>query len=49
MGKINLAVIGATGCVGGSVLDICARFPDVFSVKALAAGSNAKKLTELLL
>ena len=47
MGKINLAVIGATGCVGGSVLDICARFPDVFSVKALAAGSNAKKLTEL--
>lgn len=47
MDKINLAVIGATGCVGGSVLDICARFPEIFSVRALAAKSNARKLTEL--
>ena len=47
MKKINLAVIGATGCVGGAVLDICARFPEVFSVRALAARSSAKKLTEL--
>lgn len=47
MEKIRLAVIGATGSVGGSVLDICARFPQVFEVYALAAHSNGKKLAEL--
>ena len=45
--KIRLAVIGATGSVGNSVLDICARFPERFEVVSLAAGSNAAKLTEL--
>jgi 1-deoxy-D-xylulose-5-phosphate reductoisomerase len=40
-------VIGATGSVGSSVLDICARFPERFEVVSLAAGSNAAKLTEL--
>ena len=47
MKKIRLAVTGATGSVGGSVLDICARFPQLFEIRALAAKSNAKKLTEL--
>jgi len=43
----NLAVIGATGSVGTSVLDICARFPREFNVVALAANKDEKKLTEL--
>ena len=47
MKKIKMAVIGATGSVGASVLDICARFPEIFDVYALAAKSNAKKLAEL--
>ncbi|MCC8183347.1 1-deoxy-D-xylulose-5-phosphate reductoisomerase [Cloacibacillus porcorum] len=47
MKKIRLAVTGATGSVGGAVLDICARFPQLFEIRALAAKSNAKKLTEL--
>ncbi|MCF0247295.1 MAG: 1-deoxy-D-xylulose-5-phosphate reductoisomerase [Synergistes sp.] len=47
MKKIRLAVTGATGSVGGAVLDICSRFPHLFEVRALAARSNAKKLAEL--
>ncbi len=47
MKKIRLAVTGATGSVGGAVLDICARFPQLFEIRALAAKSNAKKLAEL--
>lgn len=42
MKKIRLAVTGATGSVGGAVLDICARFPQFFEIRALAAKSNAK-------
>jgi len=45
--KIRLAVIGATGSVGGAVLDICRRFPEHFDVVALAAQSNQGKLLEL--
>ena len=45
--KIRLAVIGATGSVGGAVLDVCSRFPEIFEVTALAARRSAKKLTEL--
>ena len=43
----RLAVIGATGIVGGSVLDICARFPERFGVVAMAAHSNSNKLLSL--
>jgi 1-deoxy-D-xylulose-5-phosphate reductoisomerase len=45
--KIRVAVIGATGSVGGAVLDICKRFPERFDVVALAAQSNKEKLLEL--
>lgn len=45
--KIRLAIIGATGSVGGAVLDICKRFPERFEVVALAAQSNQGKLLEL--
>ncbi|MBP8632033.1 MAG: 1-deoxy-D-xylulose-5-phosphate reductoisomerase [Synergistaceae bacterium] len=44
---MRVAVIGATGSVGGAVLDICRRFPERFEVVALAAKSNEAKLTEL--
>ena len=43
----RIVVIGATGSVGGSVLDICGRFPDSFEVVAMAARSNADSLLEL--
>lgn len=44
---IRIALIGATGSVGSSVLDVCSRFPDRFKVSALAAYSNEKKLIKL--
>jgi 1-deoxy-D-xylulose-5-phosphate reductoisomerase len=43
----RVAVIGATGIVGASVLDICARFPERFGVVAMAARSNSDKLLSL--
>ncbi|MDR0764609.1 MAG: 1-deoxy-D-xylulose-5-phosphate reductoisomerase [Synergistaceae bacterium] len=43
----RISVIGATGIVGGAVLDICARFPERFGVVAMAARSNARKLLSL--
>ncbi len=43
----NVVVIGATGSVGTSALDICRRFPDRFKVVALAAHSNADGLLAL--
>lgn len=43
----RIAVIGATGSVGTSVLDICRLFPEQFDVVALAAYSNQRKLLEL--
>ena len=46
-GPKRVAVIGATGSVGGSVLDICDRFPGRFRVMALAARSNSEKLLNL--
>ncbi|MDO4218606.1 MAG: 1-deoxy-D-xylulose-5-phosphate reductoisomerase [Synergistaceae bacterium] len=45
--KISLVVFGATGSVGTSVLDICEKFPDVFSVYALVAQKNEEKLVAL--
>ncbi|MDR1481674.1 MAG: 1-deoxy-D-xylulose-5-phosphate reductoisomerase [Synergistaceae bacterium] len=43
----RVVVIGATGSVGGSVLDICERFSDRFEVTAMAAKSNADSLLAL--
>ncbi len=43
----NIAVIGATGSVGGSVLDVCSMFPDIFRVWALAAKKNVDDLLAL--
>lgn len=45
--RIRLTITGATGSVGSSVLDICARFPEIFEIYGLTAQSNEKKLIEL--
>ena len=36
----RLAILGSTGSIGVATLDVVARFPDRFSVVALAAGRN---------
>ena len=43
----NLAILGATGSIGDSTLDVAARHPDRFAVTALAAHSNVEKLAAL--
>ena len=40
----KLCLLGATGSIGDSTLDVVARHPDRFEVTALAAHSNARKL-----
>lgn len=43
---IGVCVLGATGSVGESTLDVCARHPDRFRVVALGARNNHVKLLE---
>ncbi|MCC7326885.1 MAG: 1-deoxy-D-xylulose-5-phosphate reductoisomerase [Burkholderiales bacterium] len=43
----HLTLLGATGSIGDSTLDVVARHPDRFTVTALAAHSNAVKLGDL--
>ncbi|MDR2175871.1 MAG: 1-deoxy-D-xylulose-5-phosphate reductoisomerase [Synergistaceae bacterium] len=43
----RVALVGATGSVGSSVLDVCRRHPDRVRVAALAAGKDAEKLASL--
>ncbi len=42
----RIAVLGSTGSVGVTTLDVVARFPDRFQVVALAAGRNVRRLRE---
>ena len=42
----RLAILGSTGSIGVSTLDIVGRFPDKFRVVALAAGKNLTQLIE---
>lgn len=44
---MRLTVLGATGSVGKSTLDIVARLPDRFEIIALTAQSNARALAAL--
>ena len=37
----RLAIIGSTGSIGTQALGIVARYPELFTVRALTAGSNA--------
>lgn len=43
----NVAVLGATGSIGKSTLDVVSRHPKRFRVTALTAGSNVAKLAQL--
>jgi 1-deoxy-D-xylulose-5-phosphate reductoisomerase len=43
----QVAVLGATGSIGTSALDVIARHPDRLRASALVAGSNAAALVEL--
>jgi 1-deoxy-D-xylulose-5-phosphate reductoisomerase len=45
----NVAVLGATGSIGRSTLDVLARHPGEFRVLALAARSDAGRMAELCL
>ena len=40
----RLAVLGSTGSIGTSTLDVVARFPERFRVATLAAGRNVERL-----
>jgi 1-deoxy-D-xylulose-5-phosphate reductoisomerase len=40
----RLAILGSTGSIGTATLDVAARFPEKFSVVALAAGRNVELL-----
>ena len=43
----RIAVIGCTGSVGTSVLDVCRTYPEKFKITALAASTGRKALPEL--
>ncbi|MCR6626829.1 MAG: 1-deoxy-D-xylulose-5-phosphate reductoisomerase [Pseudoxanthomonas sp.] len=43
----NVAVLGATGSIGASALDVIARHPDRYRASALAAGCNVEALLTL--
>jgi 1-deoxy-D-xylulose-5-phosphate reductoisomerase len=43
----NVVVLGATGSIGDSTLNIIARHPDKFNVFAITAHSNINKLIEI--
>ncbi|MFL6593544.1 MAG: 1-deoxy-D-xylulose-5-phosphate reductoisomerase [Luteimonas sp.] len=43
----NIAVLGATGSIGTSALDVIARHPDRLRASVLAAGRNVEALLEL--
>ncbi|MBU1040504.1 MAG: 1-deoxy-D-xylulose-5-phosphate reductoisomerase [Proteobacteria bacterium] len=42
----SLAILGSTGSIGVSALDVVAQHPDLFRVAALAGGRNARRLAE---
>ncbi|MBZ2167587.1 1-deoxy-D-xylulose-5-phosphate reductoisomerase [Marinobacter sp. F4216] len=47
MSKRHLTILGATGSIGLSTLDVVRRHPDRFSVYALTAGTRASELAAL--
>lgn len=47
--KQQLVILGATGSIGTSTLDVIARNPSQFEVFALTAGENAKSMAQLCL
>ena len=45
-GRKGVAILGSTGSVGTTALELVARFPDRFRVTALAAGRRVGLLKE---
>lgn len=45
----NLAVLGATGSIGTSTLEIVRQFPDRYRVRSLTAGRNVDLLARLIM
>jgi len=43
----GIAVIGATGSVGGAVVDVCRRFPERFRIAAMAGLKNVAGMARL--
>ena len=43
----RVTVLGATGSIGASTLDLVSRNPHAYKIVALTAQSNARKLAEL--
>lgn len=43
----SISILGATGSIGDSALKVIRKHPDLFEVKALAGGRNARRLAEL--
>ena len=43
----KLTILGATGSIGSSTLNVVAKNPELFEVVALAAGSNVEKMFAL--
>lgn len=43
----SLCILGATGSIGTSALKVVKKHPDLFTVKSLAGGRNAKRLAQL--
>ena len=46
---IGVAVLGSTGSIGESTLDVLAQHPDKFRVVALGARKNSARLAEQIL
>lgn len=44
MGRMRVAVLGATGSIGGNTLDVLARHPDRFELQAVSAHSQVDVL-----
>ncbi|HXD91346.1 MAG TPA: 1-deoxy-D-xylulose-5-phosphate reductoisomerase, partial [Candidatus Binataceae bacterium] len=42
----SISILGSTGSVGVTTLDVVSRFPDRFRVVALAAGRNLDRLVD---
>ncbi len=42
----HLAILGSTGSIGVTTLDVVGRFPDRFRITALAGGRNVERLAE---
>lgn len=43
----RISILGATGSIGGSTLDVISQHPERFTITALTAQDNADKLAEL--